>query len=117
MGRWRRDGDSVAERHTLCNYTGVKHFSWNPEKNETLIAERGVSFDEVVFHIERGDVLDVLEHPNQGRYPGQRIFIVNIRGYAHLVPFVENESELFLKTIIPNRKATDRYLGHGESDG
>ena len=95
----------------------MKYFSWNPEKNDSLIAERRVSFEEVVFHIERGDLLDVLDHPNQERYPGQRIFVVSIRGYAHLVPFVENESEMFLKTIIPSRKATDTYMRHGESDG
>jgi len=62
-------------------------------------------------------LLDVLEHPNQGRYPGQRIFVVNILGDAHLVPFVENEEEVFLKTIIPSRKATDKYLRHGASNG
>ena len=95
----------------------MKYFSWSLEKNESLLAERGVSFEEVVFHIERGDLLDVLEHPHQERYPGQRIFVVDIRGYAHLVPFVENESEVFLKTIIPNRKATDTYLRPGESNG
>jgi hypothetical protein len=64
----------------------------------------------VVFHIERGDVLDILEHPNHDRYPGQRIFIVEINGYTHLVPFVEEEHEVFLKTIIPSRKATNFYL-------
>jgi uncharacterized DUF497 family protein len=89
----------------------VKYFSWNPEKNQTLITERGVSFEEVVFHIERGDILDLVEHPNQERYPAQRVFVVNIEGYAYLVPFVEDEREVFLKTIIPSRKATRDYLG------
>jgi uncharacterized DUF497 family protein len=88
----------------------VKYFSWNSEKNESLQRERGVSFEEVVFHIERGDLLDVLEHPNQERYPGQRIFVVNIDDYAYLVPFLESEAEVFLKTIIPSRKATNMYL-------
>ena len=74
-------------------------FSWNNEKNESLRQERGVSFEEVIFHIERGDLLDILEHPNQERYPGQRIFIVNIDGYAYLVPFVESKTEVFLKTV------------------
>jgi uncharacterized DUF497 family protein len=89
----------------------VKYFSWSPEKNEVLIEERGISFEEVVFHIERGDVLDLLEHPNRERYPNQRVFVVNVEGYAYLVPFVEDESEVFLKTIIPSRKATRDYLG------
>ena len=88
----------------------MKYFSWNAEKNESLTRERGVSFEETVFHIERGDLLDILEHPNQERYPGQKIFVVNINGYAFLVPFVESETEVFLKTVIPSRKATDTYL-------
>jgi uncharacterized DUF497 family protein len=95
----------------------VKYFSWNSEKNETLQRERGVSFEAVVFHIQRGDLLDVLEHPNQERYRGQRIFVVNINEYAHLVPFVETEDEVFLKTIIPSRRATNIYLGRRTGDG
>ena len=89
----------------------MKYFAWSAEKNESLKIGRGVSFEEVVFHIERGNLLDVLEHPNQRRYPGQRIFVVDIGGYAYLVPFVESETEIFLKTVIPNRKATNTYLG------
>ncbi len=92
----------------------VKYFSWNHEKNEDLIKERGISFEEIVFHIEKGDVLDLLEHPNRDRYPNQRVFIVNVEGYAYLVPFVEDEHEVFLKTIIPSRKATRDYLGGPE---
>jgi uncharacterized DUF497 family protein len=94
----------------------MKYYSWNNEKNRRLKAERNVSFEEVVFCIERGQLLDIIEHPNQEKYQGQRIFIVNIDGYACLVPFVETEREIILKTIIPSRKATKRYLG-GERDG
>ena len=94
----------------------MKYFAWSAEKNESLKIERGVSFEEVVFHIERGDLLDVLEHPNQRRYPGQRIFVVDIRGYAYLVPFVESEREIFLKTAIPNRRATNTYLVQSEKN-
>jgi hypothetical protein len=89
----------------------VKYFSWSPEKNEELRLGRGVTFEEIVFHIERGDVLDLLEHPNQERYPGQRIFVVEVEAYAYIVPFVESEVEVFLKTIIPSRKLTKKYLG------
>jgi len=89
----------------------VKRFNWNHEKNEQLREQRGISFEEVLFHIENGDVLDILEHPNQERYEGQRMFVVAIEKYAHLVPFIEDEKEVFLKTIIPSRKATKRYLG------
>jgi hypothetical protein len=94
----------------------VKYYAWSAEKNESLKLDRGVSFEEVVFHIERGDLLDVLEHPNQRRYPGQRIVVVDIRGYAYLVPFVESEREIFLKTAIPNRRATNTYLVQSEKN-
>jgi hypothetical protein len=75
-----------------------------------LKSERNISFEEVVFHIEKKDVLDIVEHPNREKYKGQRIFIVNINNYAYLVPFIESEREIFLKTIIPSRKATRKYL-------
>ena len=94
----------------------MKHYSWNNEKNRQLKAERKVSFEEVVFYIERGQLLDIVEHRNQQRYGGQCIFIVKIRDYAYLVPFVETEREIFLKTIIPSRKATRNYL-RGDRDG
>lgn len=88
----------------------MKYFVWNPEKNEQLKRERNISFEEVVFYMERGQLLDVVEHPNQERYAGQRIFVVNMNDYVYLVPFVETEDEVFLKTIIPSRKATRKYL-------
>jgi uncharacterized DUF497 family protein len=93
----------------------MKYFSWDSEKNELLKRERGISFEEVVFHIDQGDLLDIVEHPNQDRYRGQRIFVVNIDQYAHLVPFVETEAAVTLKTIIPSRKATKRYLRRKET--
>ena len=89
----------------------MPYFSWSPEKDNLLIRERGISFEEIVFHIEQGDVIDLLEHPNQERYGGQRVLVVAVDDYAYLVPFVESEEELFLKTIIPSRKATKKYLG------
>lgn len=87
----------------------MKHYNWDPSKNEKLKAERNISFEEVVFHIGQGDEVDVFEHPNQERYPGQKISVVLIEGYAYLVPYVESETEIFLKTIIPSRKATRKY--------
>lgn len=88
----------------------MKHFAWNIDKNERLITERGISFEEAVFHIENGDVLDIIDHPRPEKYQHQRIFVINIEGYAYLVPFVESENEVFLKTIIPSRKFTREYL-------
>lgn len=89
----------------------MKVFTWEPEKNERLKKERGVSFEDVLFHVESGDVLDIFEHPNQERYPGQKIYVVAIEEYVYLVLFVESEEEIFLKTIIPSRKATKQYRG------
>ena len=89
----------------------MKPISWNAEKNALLKAERGVSFEDVVFHIMAGDILDTVDHLNQERYPGQQIHVIAIEEYVYLVPFVESEEEVFLKTIIPSRRATKSYLG------
>jgi predicted DNA binding CopG/RHH family protein len=94
----------------------LKYFDWDDAKNAKLRAERGIGFEEIVFHIERGDLLDILEHPNPGRYVGQRIFVVRREDYVYLVPFVEDEHTVFLKTIIPSRKATRQYLGEESDD-
>ena len=88
----------------------MSHFAWDSEKNAQLVRERGISFERVIYHIERNEILDVVKHPNSSKYPNQRIFILGIGNYAYLVPFVETESEIFLKTIIPSRKATKKYL-------
>lgn len=88
----------------------MKLFDWEPGKNLKLREQRGISFEEVVFHILAGDVVDITEHPNQISYPGQKIFKVLIDGYVYLVPFVESDEVVFLKTIIPSRKATKHFL-------
>jgi uncharacterized DUF497 family protein len=106
--------DPVAKRHTKDYNWTMKYFSWSEEKNELLKIERGLSFEEVAFYIDMGFLLDVLEHPNQEKYQGQKIFVVQIEEYVYLVPFVESEHEIFLKTIIPSRKATKRYLKGSE---
>lgn len=89
----------------------MTYYKWNHEKNEKLKAERGVGFERIILHIERGDLLDVIEHPNRLKYPNQKILVVKVESYAYLVPFVEDEEGKFLKTIIPSRKATREYLG------
>lgn len=89
----------------------MKFFDWNNDKNEELKVQRGVTFEDVVYCITHGHLLDTIEHPNKNRYPNQRVFIVNIDDYAYLVPFVEDENFIFLKTIIPSRKMTKKYLG------
>lgn len=87
----------------------MKPISWNLEKNALLKTQRGISFEDVVFHIKAGDILDTIDHPNQERYPGQKIHVVAIEEYVYLVPFVESDEDVFLKTIIPSCKATKSY--------
>ncbi|MBI4787101.1 MAG: BrnT family toxin [Chloroflexi bacterium] len=89
----------------------MKNYAWNEQKNQQLKIERDITFEQVLAHIAAGDVLDIVKHPRPEKYQGQRIFVVRIRDYAWLVPFVESEDEIFLKTIIPSRKATKQYLG------
>jgi len=91
----------------------MKPFRWNHEKNEQLKAERNISFEEIVLAIEADGLLDIIVHSNPGRYPQQRLFVVAIEQYAYLVPFVEETEYYFLKTVIPNRKATRDYLKGG----
>ena len=91
-------------------------FDWGTEKNQRLIEQRGISFESVVFAIERGGLVDVLEHPNQQRYPGQMVYVVEIDEYLHLVPFVTHaDGTRFLKTIIPSRKAMRDYRRRRQS--
>ena len=89
----------------------MRLFDWNDEKNEWLKRERGLTFEDVIFHLTHGGLLDTIEHPNQKQYPGQRIFVINVDGYACIVPFVEDDDVIFLKTIMPSRKMTKLYLG------
>jgi len=89
----------------------MKNYNWNDEKNQWLQNERNISFEEIVFHIMNGDEITVYDHPNQERYSNQKISVVCVEQYVYLVPYVESEIEIFLKTIIPSRKATKKYLG------
>ncbi|MBI5101176.1 MAG: toxin [Nitrospirae bacterium] len=89
----------------------MKYFDWNDEKNELLKKERGISFEKVELAIASGDLLVRIRHPNQSKYPNQKVFLVKIEDYVYSVPYVEDEKSIFLKTIIPNSKATRKYLG------
>ena len=88
----------------------MKQINWNADKNQLLMDERGVSFEDVLFALRSGRLLDDLVHPNSSKYPNQRMFVVEIDEYAWLVPYLENEREIFLKSVIPSRKATKQYL-------
>ncbi len=88
----------------------MKQINWNAEKNQLLMSERGISFEDVLFALQSGRLLDDLVHPNKNKYPNQRMFVVEVDEYAWLVPYIENEDEIFLKSVIPSRKATKHYL-------
>ena len=89
----------------------VKIFRWNAEKNEIIARERGITFEEIVQRIESGAKVIETAHPNKKKYPNQKILVVDVGGYAYLVPCIMNKNEYFLKTIIPSRKATKKYFG------
>ena len=94
----------------------MKTFRWNHEKNEQLKADREISFEEIILALEGDGLRDILQHPNESKYPNQRVLVVAVDGYGYLVPFVEEADYYFLKTIIPSRKATRDYLGGGNRD-
>jgi hypothetical protein len=104
------------KRHTLSYDRTVKPFRWRAEKNELLRVERGFGFEDVVVAIESGGLLDVLVHLNRERDPGQRIAVIDVGGYVVLVPYVETDDHLFLKTVIPSRQATRDHLGGRRED-
>ena len=94
----------------------MKTFRWGAAKNAELLAERGISFEQVVIAVESDGLLDVISHPKPARYPNQRIMVVSWDAYVYLVPFVEQPDHFFLKTVIPSRKATRDYLHQGEAE-
>jgi uncharacterized DUF497 family protein len=95
----------MPKRHTLVS---VK-FDWNPEKNEWLKDERSISFEDIALLLTEGHLWRVMDHPNQDKYPNQQVFLVPVDGYIYFVPFVMDGDAFFLKTAIPNRKATRDY--------
>lgn len=88
----------------------MKTFNWDENKNRWLKRERGVSFEQVVVCIENGKLIDVIKHPNQKKYKGQKFYVIDIDHYAFIVPYVEEEQCIFLKTIFPSRKYAQIYL-------
>jgi uncharacterized DUF497 family protein len=92
----------------------VRTYRWSEKKNEQLKQARGISFEDVVLALESGGLLDVLAHPNPRRYPNQKVLVVAVMGYVYLVPHIEETDHVFLKTVIPSRKATRDYGRRGE---
>ena len=91
-------------------YSGSMKYDWDPGKNEWLKRERKISFEQVVYHLLQGDVWKVADHPDQHKYPGQKIYFVVVEKYVYMVPHITQKEYIFLKTIIPSRKATKAYL-------
>jgi len=85
------------------------NFKWNIEKNKLLKKERNVCFEDVVALISEDRILDIIKHPNEMKYPNQKIYIILLQNYVHMVPFVKKEDEIFLKTIVPSRKMNKLY--------
>ena len=102
--------NTIDKRHTKCYHFKMITYNWNKEKNLLLKRERNLSFEQIVSHIENGYLLDIVEHPNKEKFAHQKILIIKIEEYIISVPFVENGNERFLKTIIPSRKFTKKYL-------
>jgi hypothetical protein len=87
-------------------------FEFNPDKNTLLKKERGIGFDEIIYRIHSGHLIDTVQHHNQEKYAGQCFFLVDVEGYVYLVPFDINEGKFVLKTIFPSRKHTKKYITH-----
>jgi uncharacterized DUF497 family protein len=94
----------------------MKPFRWSSDKNNWLKTERGISFEEITVAVEAGALLEVVPHPNPKTHPRQKVMVVEVAGYAYLVPFVEQADHFFLKTIIPSRKATRDFIAKESDD-
>jgi len=92
----------------------VKKIKWDNEKNRYLKEKRKISFEDILFYIEKGNLLDIIRNPNSKKYPNQHLLVVEMKGYVYCVPYVEYQDEIFFKTIFPSRKLTKRYLGGKE---
>ena len=91
----------------------MKAYRWNEIKNEQLKRSRGVSFEDIVLALEADGLLGIVDHPNPGRYPRQKVFVIALAEYVYLVPHLEEAEYVFLKTIIPSRKAARDYALKG----
>ena len=90
----------------------MARYHWDSTKNAWLLQHRDISFEQIVWHISEGHLLDILIS-DKDKYLGQKQFVVEVGGYAYLVPFVEEGEMIVLKTIIPSRKLTKQYLRKG----
>jgi len=85
-------------------------YEWDPDKNEWLKENRKISFEQVIFHLSEGNVWKIADRFDKGKYPRQKIYFVIVEDYIYLVPYVVEKEYIFLKTVIPSRRATKGYL-------
>jgi len=85
-------------------------YKWNEDKNSILKSQRGFSFDDVLYKMKEDGVLDNYKHPNEEKYPNQYIYVIELGGYIHYIPYVYDGDDIFLKNIIPSRKLHKKYL-------
>ena len=93
------------------------NYKWNLEKNALLKEERGVCFEDVVAQIYEDNILDIIKYPNEEKYLEQKIYIILLQNYTHMIPFVKDGDEIFLKTIVPSRKMHKLYKGEHHANG
>ncbi len=94
-------------------YTLKVTYEWDPLKNDWLKKERGISFEQIVFHLSQGDAWKIAPNSNDKKYPDQKIYFVVVNDYIYMVPHENRGTEIYLKTIIPSRKATRDYKKEG----
>lgn len=88
----------------------VKYIDWDEARNMRLKVERGISFEDIQAAMEEGKMLADVDHPLKTRYPNQKVLIIDFNNFVYVVPYVEDEEKIFLRTIFPSRKLTKKYL-------
>lgn len=92
-------------------YIGMKcpTYTYDATKNVKLLEERGIGFEDIIAILSAKGALAIIDHPNKAKYPNQKIYIIEVNGYAYLVPFERHGNQAILKTIFPSRKITRLY--------
>ncbi|TVP97527.1 MAG: toxin [Balneolaceae bacterium] len=88
------------------------HYVWDDNKNRFLKRTRNISFERIITAIEHGYLLDILEHITPEKYPGQKLFVIEIDNYCWAIPYKDDKKRGYRKliTAFPSRKLTKKYL-------
>ena len=87
----------------------IKSIKWNEEKNKILQQTRNICFEDILLAIQEKRIINIEIHPKKDLYPHQKIIILEHNKYIYIIPFIENETEIFLKTIYPDRIYYQKY--------